>query len=182
MIMDDIREHTTMSSETSEPPAAVDEELVESFEIPITGRVVFAAMGGGLLGTVAMLPVIVGIPGLLGLFRIEPVTRFAGFAEFFGLEPTVAFGVVLFLFGGTFVLPLTFLVVGAFLPPKSPRYFRGMTFATAFWAGFVPGFWPAAGLATTAAFLVFSLAGHLVYGLTLGYVLTSTTGIPQHDV
>lgn len=171
-----------MTGDTTEPPATVDEELVDSFEIPITGGVVLAAMGGGLLGTVAMLPVLVGIPELLGLFRTEPVTRFAGFAEFFGLEPTVTLGVVLFLLGGTVVLPLTFLVVGAFLPPESPRHFRGMTFATAFWAGFVPGFWPAAGLVTNAAFLVFSLVGHLVYGFTLGYVLTHTTGIPQHEV
>lgn len=171
-----------MSSETSERPATVDEELVDSFEIPITGRVVFAAMGGGLLGTVAMLPVMVGIPGLLGLFRTEPVTEFAGFAEFFGIEPTVALGVAMFLFGGTVALPLTFLVVGAFLPPESPRYVRGMTFVMAFWTGFVPAFWPAAGLATTVGFLVFSLLGHLVYGFTLGYVLTVTPGIPQHDV
>jgi phage shock protein PspC (stress-responsive transcriptional regulator) len=171
-----------MSGDTSEPPVAVDEELIESFEIPITGRVVSAAMGGGFLGTVAMLPVLVGIPGLLGLFRTEPVTRFAGFAEFFGLEPTVTLGGALFLFGGTVVLPLTFLVVGAFMPPESPRYFRGITFAMAFWVGFVPAFWPAAGVATTAAFLVFSFAGHWAYGLTLGYVLTNTSGIPQHEV
>jgi hypothetical protein len=171
-----------MSGETSEPTTTVDEELVDSFEIPITGRVVFAAMGGGLLGTVAMLPVIVGVPSFLGLFRTEPVTNFAGFAEFFGTEPTVTLGLVLFALGGTILLPLTFLVVGAFLPPESPRYLRGATFATMFWTGFVPAFWPGAGLATGAAFLVFSLAGHWVYGLTLGYVLTRTTGIPQHDV
>jgi phage shock protein PspC (stress-responsive transcriptional regulator) len=172
-----------MSGETSEAPTpAVDEELAESFEIPITGRVVLAAMGGGLLGTAAMLPVLVGVPSLLGLFRTGPVTRFAGFAEFFGIEPTVTLGIVLFALGGTIVLPLTFLVVGAFLPPETPRYLRGATFATAFWFGFLPGFWPSAGLLTTASYVLFSLAGHWVYGLTLGYVLTRTTGLPQHEV
>jgi hypothetical protein len=172
-----------MSSETSETPGnVVEEELIDPAEIPITARVVLAAMGGGLLGTVAMLPVLVGLPGLLGLFRTEPVTRFAGFAEFFGLEPTVTLGIALFGFGGTVALPLTFLVVGAFLPPETPRYLRGATFATAFWFGFLPGFWPSAGLLTTASYVLFSLAGHWVYGLTLGYVLTRTTGLPQHEV
>ncbi|WP_336022004.1 DUF6789 family protein [Halobellus salinisoli] len=172
-----------MSGETSETPTpAVDEELIESVTAPITGRVVLAAMSGGLLGTVAMLPVLVGLPGLLGLFQTEPVTRFAGFAEFFGLEPTVTLGIALFGFGGTVVLPLTFLVVGAFLPPETPRYLRGATFATAFWFGFLPAFWPGAGLLTTAAYVAFSLAGHWVYGLTLGIVLTRTAGLPQHEV
>lgn len=172
-----------MSSETSDAAGtAVDEELIEPVEIPITGRVVLAAMGGGLLGTVAMLPVLVGVPSLLGLFRTGPVTRFAGFAEFFGLEPTVTLGIALFGFGGTVALPLTFLVVGAFLPPETPRYLRGATFATAFWFGFLPGFWPSAGLLTTVAYVLFSLASHWVYGLTLGYVLTKTAGLPQHEV
>lgn len=172
-----------MSSETSEAPGtAVDEELIESVQVPITGRVVLAAMGGGMLGTVAMLPVLVGVPSLLGLFQTEPVTRFAGFAEFFALEPTVTLGIALFGFGGTVALPLTFLVVGAFLPPETPRYLRGATFATAFWFGFLPGFWPSAGLLTTAAYVLFSLASHWVYGLTLGYVLTKTAGLPQHEV
>jgi len=172
-----------MSGETSESPTpAVEEELVESFEIPITGRVVLAAMGGGLLGTAAMLPVLVGVPGLLGLFRTEPVTRFAGFAEFFGIEPTVTLGIVLFALGGTIVLPLTFLVVGAFLPPETPRYLRGVTFATTFWLGFLPAFWPDTGLATVAAYVLVSLAGHWIYGVTLGYVLSRSIGIPQHEV
>jgi MFS family permease len=84
--------------------------------------------------------------------------------------------------GGTVVLPLTFVVVGAYLPPETPRYLRGATFATAFWFGFLPAFWPSAGLLTTASYVLFSLASHWVYGLVLGVVLTRTTGLPQHDV
>jgi len=172
-----------MSSETTESPAgAVDGDVAESFAIPITGRVVLGAMAGGLAGTVAMLPVLVGVPELLGLFRTAPVTQFAGLATFVGLEPTISLGIVLFAFGGTVALPLTFLVVGAFLPPESPRYLRGVTFATAFWFGFVPAFWPNAGLLTTSAFLVFSLLGHWIYGFTLGYILGRVAGIPQHSV
>lgn len=172
-----------MSSETSESPAsAVDGNVAESVSVPITVRVILGAMTGGLAGTIAMLPVLVGVPELLGLFRAEPVVRFAGFAEFFGLEPTVALGIALFAFGGTVVLPLTFIVVGAFLPPESPRFLRGASFATTFWVGFVPAFWPDGGLVTILGFLFFSLISHWIYGLTLGYVLTRITHLPQHEV
>jgi hypothetical protein len=140
------------------------------------------AMAGGMTGTALMLPVLVGIPGLLGYFRTDPITDFAGTAAFFGIEPTLALGVVLFGFGGTVVLPLTFLVVGPFLPPETPRSFRGVTFATCFWIGFVTAFWPGGSAVTGVLFLVFSLLGHWTYGVTLGTVLDRTTGIPQHEV
>ncbi|MGQ4554805.1 DUF6789 family protein [Halobellus sp. GM3] len=172
-----------MNSELSEtPPEITEREHPDATELLITPRIVLTAMGAGLVGTVAMLPVLVGIPALLGVFRVEPVVRFAGFAEFFGLEPTVVLGVGLFLFGGTVVLPLTFLVVGAFLPPENPRYLRGVTFSTAFWLGFLPGLWPSGDLATVIAFVLFSLAGHWIYGLVLGFGLSRTIGIPQHQV
>jgi hypothetical protein len=75
-----------------------------------------------------------------------------------------------------------FLVVGSFLPPREPRYLRGVTFATFFWTGFAPAFWPGQGAVVVGLFLVVSLAAHCVYGATLGYVLDRTTGIPQHEV
>jgi hypothetical protein len=140
------------------------------------------AMAGGLFGTVLMLPVLVGVPQALGLFLTEPITRFAGFAAFFGMEPTATLGMIVFGIGGTFVLPLIFLVVGSFLPPRAPRYLRGVTFATFFWTGFAPAFWPDAGIVVVGLFLVFSLLAHWVYGATLGFVLDRTTGIPQHEV
>lgn len=172
-----------MSSETTEPSGeTMERERPDAPELTITPRVVLFAAGAGLLGTVAMLPVLVGVPALLGLFLIEPLIEFAGFAEFFGLEQSVAFGVALFLIGGTIVLPLTFLVVGAFLPPEMPRYLRGVTFATTFWLGFLPGFWPEGGLAIKAAFVAFSLAAHWIYGYVLGVVVHRTIGIPQHSV
>ena len=171
-----------MSRELTERESVGVEETLESFEIPITRNVVLVAMLGGFAGTVLMLPVLVGVPGLLGLFQTEPITQFAGFAGFFGLEPTLALGVLLFGLGGTIVLPLTFLVLGAFLPPAEPRYLRGATFATFFWTGFVPAFWPDSGPVTVVVFLLFSLLAHWVYGLTLGVVLHRTIGIPQHQV
>lgn len=171
-----------MSGELTERESSAVEETIEPFEIPITRNVVSVAMLGGLVGTVLMMPVLVGIPELLGLFQTSPITEFAGFAAFFGAEPTLMLGVLLFGVGGTVVLPLTFLVLGAFLPPEHPRYLRGATFATFFWTGFVPAFWPDAGVLTVASFLLFSLLAHWVYGLTLGAVIHRTTGIPQHDV
>ena len=173
----------TMSGETTEDGSiVVDDSAVGTLEFPITGRIVLAAMSGGLLGTLLMLPLLVGVPNLLNLFRTDPVTDFAGFGAFFGLEPTVELGIVLFLIGGTAVLPLMFVVVGAFLPPRSPRYVRGATFATIFWSGFVPAFWPGGDALTVALFLLVSLVSHWVYGVALGYTLDRTTGIPQHRV
>ncbi|WP_224447776.1 DUF6789 family protein [Haloprofundus salilacus] len=162
--------------------ATVDEAIVGEAAIPITIRVVAVAMAGGLVGTVLMLPVLVGVPALFGFFETEPVMRFAGFAGYLGVDPTLALGIVLFGLGGTVVLPLVFLVVGAFLPPVRPRALRGASLATIFWFGFVPAFWPPGGVVTVGLYLVFSLLAHWVYGVTLGSVLDRTIGIPQHDV
>jgi MFS family permease len=151
-------------------------------ETVITRNVVAMSMAGGLAGTVLMLPVVVLLPQLLGVFRTGPITTFAGFAAFVGVEPTVTVGAMLFGFGGMVALPLVFLVLGAFLPPVEPRYLRGVTFGTVFWIGFTLAFWPEGDLATVASFLVFSVLGHWIYGLLLGLTLHRTTGIPQHEV
>ncbi|MFC7203436.1 DUF6789 family protein [Haloferax namakaokahaiae] len=172
-----------MSQETpTTPTATIERQQEELIDSTITQNVVFAAMLGGFLGTILMMPVLVGIPELLGLFVTGPITDFAGFALFFGLESTLTLGIVVFGIGGVVVLPLTFIVVGAFLPPGEPKYLRGVTFATLFWVGFAPAFWPPAGALVVASYLVFSLLGHWVYGLTLGYVLDRVAGIPQHEV
>jgi hypothetical protein len=171
-----------MSSEPAEADSVTVYDDVNELGLPISIRVVAASMAGGLVGTILMLPVLVGVPQALGLFLTEPVTRFAGFAAFFGIEPTATLGIAVFGIGGTVVLPLIFLVVGSFLPPREPRYVRGVTFALFFWTGFAPAFWPGRGLVVTAMFVFFSLLAHCVYGATLGYVLDRTTGIPQHEV
>lgn len=171
-----------MSGEPAEAETVDIYDDVNELGLPISIRVVSMAMVGGLLGTILMLPVLVGVPQALGLFLTEPITRFAGFAAFFGIEPTAMLGMIVFGVGGTFVLPLIFLVVGSFLPPREPRYLRGVTFATFFWTGFAPAFWPGTGALAVGIFLIVSLVGHWVYGATLGYVLDRTTGIPQHEV
>ena len=151
-------------------------------ERPIGARHLLAAVGGGLLGTLLMLPIAVGVPGLLGVFDTDPLLNFAETGEFFGLTPTVTLGVALFALGGAVVLPLVFLVAGSFLPPQEPRWLRGVSFATITWVGFAPAFWPGGDALTVATFLVASLVGHWVYGATLAGVLSRTAGIPQHRV
>ena len=151
-------------------------------ETVITRNVVAMAMAGGLAGTVLMLPVMVLVPQILGVFEPGPLSEFVGFAAVFGIEPTLTLGAVLFGIGGTVALPLVFLTFGAFLPPVEPRYLRGVTYGSIFWVGFAIAFWPGGGAVTTASFVVFSLLGHWVYGLVLGLTLDRTTGIPQHEV
>ncbi|MFB6123100.1 MAG: DUF6789 family protein [Haloferacaceae archaeon] len=166
---------------TSTGESVVDETALEA-EIPITIKVVGSAMVGGLAGMLLMVPVLVGVPIVFDLFRTEPLVNFATFLSYVGFEQSVTLGAALFVATGATVLPLTFVVVGGFLPPKEPRYLRGVTFATIFWTGFVPAFWPDGSVAVVAVFLVVSLLAHWVYGLVLGRVLDGPTGIPQHDV
>jgi hypothetical protein len=163
-------------------PVGVQESTVRDDELPITHRHVLAAMGGGLVGTVLMAPLLVGVPMLFDVFRAEPLLEFAGVGLFFGVEPTLVLGAALFVFGGTALLPFQFLVVGAFLPPETPRYGRGVTFATLYWVGFLVAFWPGGGPLTTTLFVLVSLVAHWVYGAVLGFALETTIQIPQHEV
>lgn len=162
--------------------ATVEEAGMYAGEMPITGRRIAVAVAGGLAGVVLMIPVLVGLPYVLNLFRTEPLQAFAEIGAFVGLQPTVTTGVAMFIFGGTVVLPLLFLVVGAFLPPENRRPVRGATFAVIFWTGFVTAFWPSGSIATMATFFVVSLLAHVVYGLVLGLSIDRITGMPQHAV
>lgn len=163
-------------------PSLTEGQISAGLEAPLTPRVIVVAMGGGLVGMVLMLPVLAGVPLALDLFQTESIREFANFAVFLGLEPTLTIGAVLFVVGGTTVLPLFFLVAGAFLPPEEPRYLRGATFATVIWVGFAMAFWPPGGVLTSVFFVVISLVSHWIYGTALGYVLHSVVGIPQHAV
>lgn len=171
------KESDSTSLSTGEEPVALEEA-----GILITLRVIAVAMGGGLAGMLLMLPLLAGIPIAFDLFRTESIVEFAQFGLYLGLEPSLTTGIVLFILGGTTVLPLLFLIAGAFLPPEEPRYLRGATFATIIWIGFLIAFWPGGGVLTVVLFFVISLVSHWIYGTTLGYVLHSTIGVPQHDV
>lgn len=172
--MSEPTEVTAESASVVESPGGV--------AVPITVKVLGFGMAGGFLGMMAMLPVLVGVPLALGVFRPDPIVEFVPLTELLGIEPTLTLGLALFVAGGTVLLPMVFLVVGAYLPPEAPRYLRGAVFATIFWTGFVPAFWPEGSASTVGVFLVISLVAHWVYGVVLAGVLDRTVGIPQHRV
>ena len=129
-----------------------------------------------------MLPLLVGAPVALGLFRTAPIVEFSSVGSLVGLRPSLALGVVIFVLGGSTLLPVQFLVIGGFLPPESPRYLRGASFMTAYWFGFLFAFWPGGGPVTIGLFVLVSLVSHWIYGLSLGYLVDRWAEIPQHDV
>jgi hypothetical protein len=172
-----------MSGELAENEALAGEEIEgPAAQLPITVRLVGTAMLGGVVGMVLMLPLLVGAPAALGLFRTEPIVAFSSVGSFFGLQPSLALGIAIFVLGGSTLLPVQFLVIGGFLPPASPRYLRGASFMTAYWFGFLFAFWPGGGAVTVGIFVVVSLVSHWIYGLSLGYLLDRWAEIPQHEV
>ncbi len=182
-----------MSSETSDGETVHGEHVDVASTVEISGSVLLKAMVGGLVGLVVMSPLVLGIPVALGVFEPDPLLEFATIGSFFGLqgeligpllglEPNLVLGAVLFAAGGAIFLPIQFVVVAAFLPPESPRYARGATFALLWWLGFLFAFWPGGGAVTAGVFLLVSVVSHLIYGLSLGYVVDRWAQIPQHEV
>jgi hypothetical protein len=169
---------SNLEADPGEEVGSIEETLAEA-ERPITLRVILSSFLGGLAGLVAMVPVLVGLPILLGVFQLDaPI----GFARLVGAEPSATLGLFFFAAGAVVVLPLFFSVTGTFLPPVEPRYLRGVPMSVIFWPGFVIIFWPAGNFLTNSSFVVVSLLAHLVYGLVLGIVLHSLTGIPEHEI
>lgn len=163
--------------EAAEP--ALEEDPYGEVSDPITPTVIFSAMFSGIIGLAAMIPVAVGLPILLGLFRLEaPV----GFGYLVAAQPSAGLGVLFFVFGGAVILPLFFVVTATFLPPKRSKPLRGATLSTIFWPGFVIGFLPSGGWVVVGSFVVISLISHWIYGVVLGAGLTYLTGIPKHDI
>jgi hypothetical protein len=159
------------------PVPTVEEARYAEADEPITARVVIAAFAGGLAGLLLMAPVVAGVPMLLGLFEPDPLLAVVPLVDG---GPVV--GALVFSLGGVFVLPLFFVVTATFLPPREPRWARGVTMSTLFWITFLYLFWPGGGTLTDAVFLVVTLLGHWLYGLTLGVVTHTLTGIPEHDI
>lgn len=169
---------SALDTEAAEELGPMEEALSDA-ERPITLRVISSGFLGGLAGLIAMVPVVAGLPILLGVFELDaPV----GFARLIGAEPSATLGLAFFSLGAVIVLPLFFVVTGTYLPPVEPRYLRGVPMSLVFWPGFVIAFWPAGDALTNGSFVGISLLGHLVYGLVLGVVLHSLTGIPEHDI
>lgn len=159
--------------------STIEETPLDEAENPLTGRAVLSAVAGGIAGLVAMAPVIAGVPMLLGVFRTGPLAEFGNLVI---SQPSTTLGVAFFAAGGAVVLPLFFVVTASFLPPREPRYLRGVTISTMFWVAFAYIFWPADGLVVDVIFVATTLAAHWIYGAVLGYVMQSLTGIPEHEV
>lgn len=157
----------------------MDDAALHDVDEPITARVVLSGFAGGIAGLVAMAPVIAGIPMLLGIFQAQPL---AEFARLIIAEAGATLGVAFFAVGGAFVLPLFFVVTASFLPPRQPKWVRGISISLFFWVSFVFVFLPTDGTAITAAFLVITFVAHVIYGGVLGAVMMRLTGIPEHDV
>lgn len=170
----------SQSTEVTRGESAIESDADEA--VVLTLRVLGSGMLAGLLGMILMLPVLVGVPVALGVFRTEPIAEFLPLLDYFGVQPTFELGITLFVAGGTVLLPMVFLVVGAYLPPENPRFVRGVTFGTIFWTGFVLAFWPGGTTVAVTVFLVVSLIAHWIYGGVLAGVVHRTIGIPQHDV
>lgn len=162
---------------TTEPP---HREPPEDATLQITLRVILVSFLGGAAGLAAMTPVLIGLPAFLGQFQADPILDLAALGRVAGLEPDLLTGVGVFVAGGTVGIPLLFVVLGAFLPPRTPRYARAVTFALVMWTGFVFAFWP--GWQTSVLFLTLSLIGHVLYGLVLGSVMVRFAAIPEHPV
>ncbi|MFB6268685.1 MAG: DUF6789 family protein, partial [Halobacterium sp.] len=159
--------------------AAVEEQVLADKEEPLTPRAVMSGVAGGVAGLVVMVPVIVGIPVLLGVFQMGPLERFADLVI---ADANGTLGMAFFVAGGAVVLPLFFVVTATFLPPREPKYARGATISALFWVAFVYIFWPAASMYVNSVFLVVTLVAHAMYGLVLGGVMQRLTGIPEHQV
>lgn len=146
---------------------------------PITLRAVGSVFVAGLVGLIAMVPFIGGIPLWLGLFELRPVS---GFVFIVGAGPNTVLPFVFFILGGVVVLPLFFMVTATYLPPVEPRYLRGLPISVMFWPGFVIIYFPFADAVTNGTFLLVTFVSHLVYGLVLGVVFHRLSGIPEHEV
>lgn len=159
--------------------AATDDDPVRELDEPITPRVVLSSFAGGIVGLVAMAPVIAGIPIVLGVFQVGPLEAFARLVI---ADASATLGIAFFAVGGAFVLPLFFVVTASFLPPREPRWLRGVTISSLFWVSFVFVFWPGDSLVVNTTFVVVTLLAHWIYGGVLGLVMARLTGIPEHDV
>ncbi|SNZ02563.1 hypothetical protein SAMN06269185_0053 [Natronoarchaeum philippinense] len=163
----------------TQPTVPGDIEDLEA-RLDINARVVLSAFAGGLAGLIAMTPVLLGLPALLGLFEADPLVSVTDLGRVIGVQPSLLLGLAVFLAGGVIALPLLFTVAGAFLPPREPRAARGIVFATIMWTGFVIAYRP--GPRNVVLFAALSLAGHWVYGYALGAVMERLAYIPEHTI
>ena len=131
-----------------------------------------SAVVGGAVG-VAVLSVI------LLVIEVETRSRIGVFevvARFVGMPGSLVLGFLLFLAAGTFVWPLVFVALEAYLPIGPDPAIRGMGFALPLWVAFVVlGRGDLTG-AILVVYAVLTLFAHLVYGFVLGAVYGHFSG------
>lgn len=130
-----------------------------------------AAVGGGLVGTVAL-------SLLLLLFEVETRSRirmFDAVARFVGVPGNTSVGFILFVVAGVVAWPLLFAAVQPSLPGDDPAL-QGMGLAILLWVAFVLlGRGDLSG-PIILAFAGLTLLAHLAYGFVLGSAYARFTG------
>ena len=154
------------SDETDDTFTLVDEsstdaagDLVGIFKDGVIGAIAGAA------GTV-MLSAVLFVALNLGWFDSS---AFGGLAALIGLGSDNLLGYVIFFGGGMTTWPLLFVSVQEFLP-GSMLAFRGVSFATISWTGFIGAFYTGQSGLALVGYVVCSLVAHWAYGFTLGSV------------
>ncbi|WP_101294942.1 DUF6789 family protein [Halegenticoccus soli] len=164
---------------------SIDAVATETEDSGIGAREIVAAMGAGLAGTIAMTPVL-AVAWALGVLSTD---AFAGFASIFGLGPNFPIGALVFVLGGMTALPLLFISLAAFLPGGSLAW-RGVSYATIVWVGFVFGFYRGdltdlyAGQIDPelAVFAAVTLLAHWVYGYVLGGIYGRYADVVVYEI
>ena len=126
----------------------------------------FAIAGAaGLVGTAVMTPVLAAA-WVVGAFDLS---AFASLTTVVGLPQSVVLGIVLFVSGGSTVLPLLYVTLSMFLPGRNLAE-KGAWFAVVMWTGFAFAFYTGQTGTALVAFLVLTLAAHVAYGYAMGGV------------
>lgn len=145
-------------------------------------REVLVAGGAGFAGMVAMIPFF-AVAFLLGALSPE---AFAGLAELLSIPANspLAFpiGAFIFIGGGMTTLPLLFISLAEFLPPKRSIPLRGVTYAIIIWTGFSIAFWTGQGGLQLATYLVITLLAHMAYGYVVGWLFSRFEDLPKYKV
>lgn len=127
---------------------------------------ILGAIAGGVAGMTAM---------SLAFALLEVETRyevgiFAGIARFAMMPGDLLLGFLVFVFFGSVVWPVVFVLVEHRIPRGPDPARRGMVFAALLWVLFMA---TAGGEVTGATLLIYgglTLVGHLAYGFVLGAV------------
>ncbi|WP_313695524.1 DUF6789 family protein [Halorarum halobium] len=148
----------------------------------ITPRKLAIAGGAGLVGVLAMAPLLVAAAALGAL---SP-TEFASLATFLGVAVPSPWafpvGVALFVAIGMTMLPTLFVALAGSLPPSRSIGLRGVVFASIVWTGFFFAFGANRAEGTFWTFVVVTLLAHFVYGYVLGSLFARFARIPRYDV